>query len=1170
MAKIEFKGVQKQAIETRDTNILVSAGAGSGKTTVLVERIMRMVLSGNIHINRLLVVTHTKAAATQMKDKIADALNKAAKADPNNENLRKQLALINKANITTVSSFCLAVARRFFHKIDMDPSFRAADEAEISLLKTQVVDDLLEDYFLGNYVESPNPDFIHLADFFDQKPGHEYLRKAVLDLHKYSLSAPNPKEWLKGCVAQYQLADGLENTAWHDYFTRYAEETLSNARENCHNAISLAMEAGSAQKYLDVLGSDLEMLSIPETAFSGDFDRFYSWKHSDTSEEAKEMRERAKNIRDTYKKSVADLQEMLTGGKGRTVEKITQTQRSVQLLVDLTTEFARRFAEEKKTRNIADFSDFEHFALQILVDNLGNPTPEAMEIGASFDEVFVDEYQDSNLMQEALLSAVAGAGGIKRFMVGDVKQCIYQFRLARPQIFSDKNAEYGNNSSDGVALPLTENFRSRRGVIDSVNYIFDKLMSPNVGGVAYDMYSRLQFAANFEDNKTTDLRSILHIVGAETDEGADEASQMVADLNQAEMEATTTAQHITQLFDNNFQVYEDKKWRNIKYSDIVILLRGKAEAQVFIDQLKNRNIPAFSGEEDNEYFLATEVMTILSILQIIDNPRQDIALITALFSDIFRFNADDLIQMSKNRGKDDFYTAITRFANESDCPLSERVREFLSTLHEWRKMAGFMPISQLIFALYQMTDYYNFVGLLAGGKLRRANLTLLFEKAARFEEGSFGGLFNFIRYIEKLQKTNFGLKKARTEDENADVVSIMTIHKSKGLEFPVVFLCQLGKQFYTKDTSEKMVLDYDLGIGLKLLDENTRTISETFPRAVISQKMRAEKISEEMRILYVAMTRAKEKLILIGGSKKPDKYHALQGGPSVGDVSGGKSFMDWILMALGGNPDKSIWDIMQTDAGHIRQEEASKQRRLANVFDNLIAGEVDGQDHLAYEYAHSDAQFVPAKMSVSEVKRLYFNEFIRESDDILPRERREFPPPTFMVKDDKIDSAGRGIIMHTLLEHMDINAITAGDVASLVARLVAQSLLTAEETEVVQIPPITAFLNSPLAKRMRKADKIQREIPFAVNMPAGLINSSFRHVDGDMLIHGVIDCCFEENGKMVIVDYKTERVKGDVGGIVEKYRPQMELYHQAVEKIFSQKVGEKIMYFFDTGQAIVI
>lgn len=1170
MDKIKFEGVQKQIIETRNTNILVSAGAGSGKTTVLVERIMRMILEEKVYINRLLVVTHTKAAATQMKDKIANALHKTAKADPGNENIRKQLALINKANITTVSSFCLAVARRFFHKIDVDPNFRMIDEAEIYLLKTQIIDDLLEDYFLGNYTESPNPDFIHLADFFDPRPGHDNLRKAVLDLHKYSLSAPNPRAWLEDCVAHYQLDDGFENSLWYEYFMKYVEEILNNARENCHAAIDLAMEAGSVQKYLDVLGGDLEMLTSPETAFSGAFGRLSNRKHNDNSEEANEMRKRVKNIRDTYKSSVVDLRKIMDGDKEKNVEKILQIKRSIQLLVNLTIEFAKRFADEKKARNIADFSDFEHFALKILVDDFGNPTPEAVEIGTSFDQVFIDEYQDSNLMQEAILSTVAQAGGIKRFMVGDVKQCIYQFRLARPQIFSGKNAEYTNNSSVGMTFPLTENFRSRGGVIDSVNYIFDKLMSPNVGGVAYDINSRLQFSANFQDNKTADLRSIFHIVGTEADETDEQGEQLIIDFKQAEMEADAVAQHIIQLFSSNFQVYENKEWRNIKYSDIVILLRTKSEAQTFIDQLKNHDIPAFSGEDDDEYFLATEVMTILSILKIIDNPRQDIALTTALFSDIFRFSADELIQMSRSRGKEDFYHVITKFANEGDCALADKVENFLLILCKWRRMAGFMSISQLIFTIYQMTDYYNFLGLLPGGKLRRANLTLLFEKAVRFEEGVSRGLFNFIRYIEKLQKMNYGFKKARIEDANANVVRVMTIHKSKGLEFPVVFLCGLGKRFNTNDTTEKMVLDYDLGIGLKLLDENTRTISKTFPYNVISQKKLAEKISEEMRILYVAMTRAKEKLILIGGAKKTDKYHFLQGFPSEGDVAGARSFMDWLLLALGDNPDPSVWNIIKTDTLQIKKEQAHKRNRLANIFDNLTVKDMETQNHLHYAYPNDQARFVPAKMSVSEVKRLYFNEFIRESDDILPKEKREFPPPAFMVKDDKIGSAGRGIIMHTLLEHMDINARKIEDVTSLVFRLIAQALLTAEDAEIAEIPLIVAFLNSPLAERMRKAEKIYREIPFTVNMPAGLINSSFSSVDDHMLIHGVIDCCFEENGKMVIVDYKTERIREDIQLVVEKYRPQMELYTYAVEKIFPKKVEEKIIYFFDKGKSVVV
>lgn len=1164
MGKILFKGVQKDAVETRNTNILVSAGAGSGKTTVLVARIMAMITTENFDINRLLVVTHTNAAAAHMRTKITEALILQAKANPNDSNLKRQLTLISKANITTVSSFCLGLARRFFHKINVDPGFRVADTAEIALLKGEVLDALLEERFLAHFQGNPDLDLLRLADFFDNGTSHKNFREAILKLHDFARSAPNPLKWLDDCVHTYNLIEGLENTGWYDYFIRHAKNVGDDMAAGVHKANEIAMDLGMDQKNLDILDGELEMSQSLKSLLDTSFKTLNFPKKLSEEDDAK--KKAAQAIRDSYKKQVKKLKEMYGGGMEKHADDIIYIRKTVAALVELTKEFAQRFSEEKQARNMADFSDFEHFALSILRDETEALSPEALEIGDSFDEVFIDEYQDSNWMQEAILYAVAEAGAIKRFMVGDVKQCIYQFRQAEPQIFSEKERLYRQDTALGTALPLTENFRSRKEVINAVNSVFDQIMSLRVGGVEYDAHSRLQFAAQgYQGDEKVDFRAIFHVISnaiSETDSNTnDEAAELLIELKNAEIEGIAAAEHIKELFDNNFQVTEDKKRRNIKYSDIAILLRSKAAAQVFVNQLKNCDIPAFSGEDDDEYFLATEVMTILSILQIIDNPRQDIALITALFSDIFRFSADDLVQMSKNRGGGDFYTAITVFVQENACPLANRVGDFLHTLNKWREMAGFMPISQLISALYQQTDYYNFVGLLQGGKLRRANLTLLFEKAVKFEQSSSYGLFRFVRYIEKLQKTNFGLKKARTEGENADVVRIMTIHKSKGLEFPVVLVCQLGKRFNLRDAGNKMVLDYQLGIGLKKMDEKARIISETFPRAVIAEKMKATQISEEMRILYVAMTRAKEKLILIGNDKKPPP-----------DAASGRCYMDWLLAALGENPDENIWDIRKGDVAQVAQKEAGKQKRLANIFQNMDAIVPKGakRDDLSFSYAHAHAAHAPAKMSVSEVKRLYFNEFLRDSLGLHEKERRDFSPPAFMQDISKIDAAGRGIIMHTLLEHLDINRTTAQDVADLTARLVALSLLTAEEAEIVEIPKLTAFLSSPLAQRMRKADKIHREIPFAVNMPAGLINSSFSAVDGDVLIHGVIDACFEEGGKMVIVDYKTERITGDINIIVEKYRPQMELYHRAVEKIFPKKVGEKIMYFFDIGQAVVL
>ncbi|MDR2167207.1 MAG: helicase-exonuclease AddAB subunit AddA [Clostridiales bacterium] len=1189
MRNFEFKGAQRDAIDIRNTDILVSAGAGSGKTTVLVERIIQMITGSTpIDIDRLLVVTFTDAAAQHMRQGVAAALSDKIKQNPRDANLKRQYALINKSNIMTIHSFCLTVARRFFHKIDMDPNFRVADSAEIGLLKAEVLDELFEEYYLEHYNHGKNENFMHLSNLFDARVGDENFRRAVFDVHEFSRAAPDPEGWLLACAAAYSLPQGSNDNSWYTNFAQRAALEAQGILDNIGKAFELAALPGVNPKYSEALEDDFAKVQAAKAALSRDFEqavaswgftfsRFPANRQKDV--EIWQIQDRIKNIRDSYRKSAESVQKVLVKNSAEMLADITESIKDLEDLAGLVLEFSRRFQAEKAERGIVDFSDFEHFCLQVLVNrseatNSLELTPEALEIGAYFDEIFIDEYQDSSLIQEMILSSVAAAGGIKRFMVGDVKQCIYQFRMARPKIFWEKNFEYSQNPAVGRALYLMDNFRSRKNIIDSVNFLFGTIMSPMVGGIEYDHENSLKFAATFEPNESLDFRTVVHIVekgGGEETKQQDHIDEILSELVQGQAEAKIVAKYIGKLIGGDMP--------NIKYSDIVILLRSKAAAHIFVDELKNHDIPAFC-DHDDDYFLATEIMVILAILQIIDNPRQDIPLLTALFSDIFRFSADELLMIGKSRkngANADFYAALQTFGQENDCDLGLRARDFMDKLTKWREMSRFLSMSQLIFWLYEQTNYYNFVGLLPGGELRRANLMLLFEKATRFEEGSFKGIFNFIRYIEKLQKNKHNLEKARVANENEDLVRVMTIHKSKGLEFPVVFLCQMGKSFNLRDSGRKLVMDYDLGIGLKSLDSARNILSDTFPRAVIAEKIKAEQISEEMRILYVALTRCKEKLFLVGTAKDSRKYADLGGRPTPFDVARGRSYMDWILMALGENPPRNIWDVQKTDEAAIQMEAKQKQENLLTIFSKIQQAESADNDlrkeifhRLAYNYAHADALHVPAKMSVSEIKRLYFNEFLHDSTKFQPKEKREFEPPAFITGAAQIDSAGRGIIIHTVLEHIDFHKRNPADISALAAHLVNIKLLTSEEAKIIPVDLIANFLNSPLAERMRNAKNIYREIPFVISMPPELVNSAFLGTQGDMMVHGVMDCAFEENGQIVIVDYKTERIRGDIAEVVEKYRPQLEIYKLAAARIFGLKIQESCVYFFDRGRAVVV
>ncbi|MCL2376283.1 MAG: helicase-exonuclease AddAB subunit AddA [Defluviitaleaceae bacterium] len=1166
---MRFTDEQNRAIGARGCDVLVSAGAGSGKTAVLVERVLRIVTGDEpVDIDRLLVVTFTEAAAQQMRERVSKELNARIKASPHDANLRKQMALMSKSSITTIHSFCLSVARRFFHKIDMDPGFRVADGAEIELLKAEILDGLFEERYQSYYDWGEKPEFVRLAQIFDHGVRDDNFRRLVLDVYEFTRACPDPGGWLAGAAEAYRGESGIEGTVWYGYFREYAGGALRAAMESMAEGLKLARHPALHRKYGEVLAADLENIEGLVAALEIGFDVFceklsfgfgslVGAKNQEGSEEAKE---RIMEIRDEYKKSVEDLRGAAVKRPRLMVQDLADNYDNVQALSQVVLDFAKKYGETKKEKNIADFADFEHFCLQILAED-GQLTAEAAEVAAEFDEIFIDEYQDLSVIQEIILAAVSQ--GQNRFMVGDVKQCIYQFRMARPQIFVEKYDRYLRDDGEGKLIHLAKNFRSRGEVINSVNWLFTRLMSADVGGVEYDGNAALQFGAEFSEVLGQDFRTVLHVVeddGADGEEDSDE-SEVLLELTTAETEGKAVAAHIRGLVDGKFQVREGDGTRDIRYRDIVVLLRSAVAAQVFAQELKNHDIPAFSGSDD-DYFLAQEVMVILALLQIIDNPRQDIPLTCVLYSAIFRFSPDELVEVRKAAVGTDFYTALRAYDEVGeDDSLRVKVKDFLEKLALWREKAAFFTVSQLIFYLYEQTDFYNFVGILPGGKIRRANLMMLFEKAAKYEQTSYKGLFNFNKYIERLQRHDFGFAKAKIDNENEDLVRISSIHKSKGLEFPVVFVCNLGKRFNMQDVRRDFIIDFDLGMGFRAVDLESRVTSNTFARYVIGKKKAAAQVSEEMRILYVAATRAKEKLFFVGTAKGRRPCGATQG----------KSFLDWILWAA---PEESddLWDLRTSGKMDYQREEEKKLAVMENVFGGQVYDESELRDEvyrrLSYEYPHQAAIYAPAKMSVSEVKRLYYREFLVDSEEFGGRDEvgaaKKFAVPDFMQDGSKIDSAGRGIIVHTVLEHIDMAKSTPSDVLSVVDDLVGKKILSEDEAAVVPVDSIVRFLNSGIAARMRRADVLRREMPFATAIVPGMVNMAYEAEAGEeMLLHGVIDCVFEEDGEMVIVDYKTERIYGDVADVARQHLPQMELYQYAVERIFGIKVARRVIYFFD-------
>jgi len=1252
---LNFTAEQERAANIRNTDVLVSAGAGSGKTAVLVERILRMITGENpVNIDSLVVVTFTDAAAAQMRSRIGAELSRRVKQNPADANLRQQLARLGKANISTIHSFCLKLARRFFHKIDMDPGFRVADVAEIELMKAEVLEGLFEEYYQNYYEQGVNQEFVQLADIFDTRASDDNFRKVVLELYEFSRSCPEPEEWLRAAAADCILGDGIEGSRWYDFFVQDISYTLSNIEQDLLKVAYLANNPNLHSSYRDAIASDLEQVAELQNAILTGFNTFVDALDFDfarlSGAKSKQaggidkdaiimLKFAAKQLGVPFGKTIFGAllaANKLADGAGGKMEKedldllkaavkapredfkarvkawrgmcnkppedlaadMAANGEKFKVLADLVAEFSRRFQAAKRDKNVADFSDFEHFCLQILFEPDGTLSVEATALQSEFEEVFVDEYQDVSLIQEAILAGIARGGAVTRLMVGDVKQCIYQFRNARPEIFVDKLHKYGERPMDGEVVLLSENFRSTREVIESINCVFSSLMSARVGGVTYDESAELRCPADY--NRIVRHSTVLNVIVSdgekETDDsesiGESDADLALQELSAAEVEAQATAEHICKLLESKMQVRDKNAAggkREIRFSDIVILLRSKAAFQIYVEALRNRGIPAFS-ETAADYFLASEIMIMLALLQIIDNPHQDIPLITVLNSDIFRFSPDELVRIGRLRtAESGYYSGLLAFA-EADAAdaLTERVKDFLAKLDDWRERAAHLTISELINTLYVETGFYDYVGVLPGGKLRRANLMLLFERAAAYEKTSFKGLFNFIRYIEKLQRSNYGFEKASVANENDDLVRIMTIHKSKGLEFPVVFVCGLGSKFNLRDASKNFVVDYDLGMAMKAVDLDNSIVSNTVSRSVIGSRITQGQIAEEMRILYVAMTRAQDKLYLIGRTKnagKVDPNADDSGDVRPYDVMRARSYLDWLLLIQGKINNSDCFEYIvsyesEFQANHERRQVAVSQ--IGGLMDRLSGVALDADNsgnreevlrRLEYKYPYKTDIYAPAKMSVTEVKRLYYHEFLADSEDFAKSpiaETKEFRPPKFLQPDVVVNAATRGIIVHTVLEFLDFAATSAVEVNELITSLVQRGLLKGEDASNVPVARIVKFLQSDVVARIRRAANVRREVPFAVAMPPALLNSALADSRGEVVLHGVVDCCFDEGDGIVIVDYKTERVGDDVRAAADAYKPQLELYSYALEKIFGRPVIQRVVYFFSIDTEVVV
>ena len=1253
---MKFTPEQQRVIELHNSNILVSAAAGSGKTAVLVERIIRMICDGEhpADIDRLLIVTFTNAAAAEMRERIAAGITARLETDPGNEHIQKQSALLHNAQITTIDSFSLFLIRNHFNEIGLDPDFRVADEGEIKLLQQEVLAQLLEDAYAGQFVPEAPEQFHVCVEYFCPGGRESILEQHILNLSRYAGSFPWPAEWLEERKNDYAAGDmeALVCSDYGQYLTERVNRTVEGCLEKLREVKRLCELPDGPYMYGELTEAEIEQLErltsckdleeqaakIPAVIFA----RLPS-KKDDSVDPAK--RELAKAIRNSVKDTLSDLSESyFKTPLELAVEQGKACREPLRMLLDLVLEFDRRLLAAKQERHLIDFSDMEHYALQILLkrekveesDGTGTdrtetkyrivPSDVAMEYRQYFQEILIDEYQDSNLVQEYLLSAISGEeeGRYNRFMVGDVKQSIYKFRLARPELFLEKYDTY-QETGDLCRIDLAKNFRSRIQVVDAVNGVFSRIMSREIGGIAYDdkaaLYPGAVYPAQEDPAYGSELLLIRKPEKGEREESgigeqhAEGAGVLVDYDNVRQLEALAIAARIKQL-KGSLQVMEKStgELRPVRYSDMVILLRTTSGwDEEFKKILEQQGIPVYITSKTG-YFGALEVQELLQFLRVLDNPRQDIPLFGVMQSVFGGFTQEEIAQIRSggeghSRKRMTLYEALKEVAQSGrteDTELSIKANDFLQRIDHYRNLTPYTSIRDLLQRILDDYDYLNYVTALPTGSKRRANVEMLLTKASAFEKTSYFGLFHFIRYMEQLEKYDVDYGEADTLDENADVVRIMSIHKSKGLEFPVVFVSGLSKRFNMQDANQSLIVDMDLGVAVDYVDSVRRIKNKTLRRTVLSAKMKEDNLAEELRVLYVALTRAREKLILTAVLDKADEKWELaqmtgQERLTYLDFCEAGSYMDFLLPILPQTgiavktlrtEDLAVEELRE----QLRMGDRREQLRLIACGETTLTGDPEEnerklmylRERFAYQYPHPGLQKLYTKTTVSELKIAAMAE--KDEAAFHTFEEKEVVPyiPGFRREQEKVSGAVRGNAFHRTMELLDFTYLFTESglftgcpnnyeeyrrgldknrlqnrLEEFLQRETISLRLTEEYAKAVSLPKILNFLEQELAYRMWRAQEqglLYREQPFVLGIDAKRLDPDLPEGE-KVLIQGIIDVFFIEDGEIVLLDYKTD-VIDSLEALWNRYNVQIQYYEEALTKLMQMPVKERILYSF--------
>ena len=1176
-----FSTDQQAVIDSRHANVIVSAAAGSGKTCVMTERIVNLITDKNhpIDIDHVLVVTFTNAAAGEMRERISARINALIAANPGDAHLQKQATLIHSAMICTIDSFCLNLVRNHFHKIDLDPAFRIGTTGELEILKQDALKEVIR-----NAYDSNDETFYDIVDCFSGKADDEKLEGIIGKIYKCADGYPWPEKWLDDHMKDYEYAslEDFKNSSFISDLTRTAGNRIKEALKIARDYY----ESGSVPgKYLENFEKDIDSLeellnkaeiySFEELGIEANKFEFgtLSRKKDDSPEE---FLKRAKDVRQSYKNIIKELStSFFSKPLGQYYEDVCLTSPINKKLLELTKDFLKKFSEAKRDRGIVDFSDLEHMAVKILIKDFKNPedyipTDVALSYKDFFETVMVDEYQDVNLIQELIIQSVSrekGDASKNRFMVGDVKQSIYRFRQARPEIFIKKTESYSKEaiSSDRL-ITLKANYRSRQAVVDSVNDIFEDIMVREKGGVEYDddarLYKEADYAPDMPFNKTEVILT----------ESAGNA------LKRMETSSDAICQTILrQLDETTVTIKGTKELRPAKYSDIAVLFRSP---KIWLPSLKasfeKYHIP-YHLEGVGTFYDSYEISQVIEFLKILNNPLDDIALYASLTSLFGRLSDEECanIKVIGEEGGRHLWDKLSFYSKE--CPEDERVNEFLSLYHKYRELSKICPIHELISKLFDETGYKNMVSAMPGGKQRLANVEMLIVKANEYAKTSFFGLFHFIRYVELIKKVESEEGEANTFDESANVVRIMTIHKSKGLEFPICIVAGMDKEINNKDWTGSFITDFEKGIGINYVDSERRIKRTTLIRTAISDKIKTDSLGEEIRVLYVAMTRAKEKLILMGSVKNFEEW------TKSAKAKTENCYLDMVQSAVLLHKDnfdthvikESDLETSDTVVTQPSLELAARQEKLfmdAEASDRALADEISKRFNFKYPYTSLSKLYT--KTTVSELKMAAIKE--EEDESFHPFEETESEEfiPVFAGGNVSVKGTDRGTAYHNILELLEYDKLLD---ATDKKKELDDELLTIinkgemPETDVAKAnkKKILEFVNSETAKSMGRAckeGKLYKEQPFVIGVKASTLSDDFPESE-TVLVQGVIDVYYIEDGKITVLDYKTDKV-GSADELIKRYRTQLDYYAEAIGKLTGLPVSKKVIYSFALSKTI--